>query len=100
MWHVIRGSSRPKPLSSQQRARARRVGRWKQYPDEAEFLAYDIAGLLATSLARKQLAKNDPYYLVLEMAGDLDLPEEVAGLRRPLSTWPMMARLIAALPAE
>lgn len=76
----------------------RQVDRWKQYPDEAEALAYDITGLLATSFARKQVAKDDPYYRVLEMAGDLELPEEVAGLRGPLSTWPMMARLIAALP--
>ena len=76
----------------------RQVDRWRQYPDEAEWLAYDIAGLLATSFARQQVVRGDPYYQVLEMAGDLELPEEVASLRRPLSTWPMMARLIAALP--
>jgi len=76
----------------------RQVDRWKQYPNEAEWLAYDVAGLLATSFARKQLARDDQYLQVLEMAGDLELPEAVAGLRRPLSTWPIMARLIARLP--
>lgn len=78
----------------------RQVDRWKQYSDEAGWLAYDIAGLLATSFARKQLARDDPYLRMLEMAGDLEFPEEAAGLRRPLSTWPMMVRLIAAFPAK
>jgi len=73
------------------------VERWKQYPEEVELLAYDITGIFTTTFVR-QLAKDDPYYGVLEMASELELPKEVAGLRAPLSTWPMMARLIATLP--
>ncbi len=42
-------------------------------------MAYDIADMFGASVISKRLAK-DPYYRVLKMAGDLELPEEVAGL--------------------
>ncbi|HEY7348136.1 MAG TPA: hypothetical protein VH599_07420 [Ktedonobacterales bacterium] len=74
----------------------RQVSRWQKYPGEADFLAYDIAGLLATNFVR-QLPKDDPYLAVLFLAGDLELPEDH---RLVGSSWPALVQLIAALPNE
>lgn len=56
-------------------------------------IAYSLAGLLSLDLIRR-LPRNDPYVEVLDMAGQLELPETH---RSQEATWQRLTELIVAL---
>ena len=62
-------------------------------PGSERAIAYHIAGLMATKFAQS-LAEDDPYTIVLEMAGQLELPEHHHGD----ATWAELKKLINDLP--
>lgn len=62
-------------------------------PGSERAVAYHIAGLMATKFALS-LAEDDPFTIVLEMAGQLELPEHHHGD----ATWAKFKKLIHTLP--
>lgn len=61
-----------------------------QHPEEGEYIAYEIAGLLATDLA-KSLDENDPLFQAMELAGQLELPLHQ---RSKGATWARLKELL------
>lgn len=71
----------------------KQVERQNQHPEESEALAYELAGLLSTDFARS-LSDDDPLKKVLDLAGNLELPEK----HRGGATWEELASLVEQLP--
>lgn len=69
------------------------LSRQKEKPEDSEVIAYEIAGLLSTTLATA-MDEDDPLLQVLYMAGQLELPEH----QRGNANWEMLERLIEQLP--
>jgi hypothetical protein len=66
----------------------------ERHPEQGEQVAYEIAGLLATDLAIS-LADEDPYREILDMAGQLELPEQH---RDSGASWEELRKLVQNLP--
>jgi hypothetical protein len=69
------------------------IKEYLERPEDSERIAYEIAGLLATKTV-STLPKDDPYLQILELAGELELPEDH---RQPDSTWPALIEKIERL---
>ncbi|GAA1017083.1 hypothetical protein ACFQWA_03930 [Streptomyces thermogriseus] len=69
-----------------------KVQEW--HPEQGEQIAYEITGLLATDLAIS-LADEDPYKEILDMAAQLELPEQH---RDSGASWDELRELVQNLP--
>lgn len=90
----------PAPISDLTTFRAKLSGylrhqlaAYEASPASGDKLAYDIAGLLSLAQMR-DLGTDDPLYIVLEMAGQLELPE---AHRSRDASWDQMRALVRAL---
>lgn len=70
------------------------IERQKSHPELSRDIAYDIAGLMATHTAQS-LSEGDPLSKALELAGQLELPEEH---RSPNASWGALADTVRRLP--
>ena len=70
----------------------KQLERQKNDPQASEAIAYKIAGLLSTRFARS-LAENDSYLRILQIAGNLELPDR----HRDGTSWENLTNLTNAL---
>jgi hypothetical protein len=69
------------------------INRRNTSPERSQEIAYEITGLLSTDFALS-LDESDPYFEILTMAGQLELPAQYQGM----ATWKRLAELVQALP--
>ena len=72
----------------------RAVERVNAKPEVADQIAYELAGFLALDLVR-QMSVDDPYRLVLELAGQLELPKRH---QEAEASWWRLEQLVRDLP--
>ena len=93
IFGYLNRSEKPKNWKHELRSYLKsQVDHYHEQPENAEKIAYQIAGLLGTKFAA-EMPEDDPYIEVLEMAGRLELPERYHGD----ANWPDLIRQVEQL---